>query len=119
MGAGRPVPADERAKINAVYKYVVDKTRYVALEFGIHGYKPYRCSQIFARGFGDCKDKATLIVSMLRELGIGAEMVLVRTGMRGDIKDKPASLAVFDHAIAYVPSQKLFLDGTAEHSNTT
>src|SRR6202142_1523201 len=58
---------DETAKVRAVYDYVVQKTRYVALEFGIHGYKPYRCSQIFARGFGDCKDKATLIVTMLKE----------------------------------------------------
>ncbi len=50
----------ERAKVRAIYDFVVQKTRYVALEFGIHGFKPYRCAQIFARGFGDCKDKATL-----------------------------------------------------------
>ena len=66
----------------AVYDYVVQKTRYVALEFGIHGFKPYRCAQIFARGFGDCKDKATLIVTMLKELGIPATIVIVRTGLR-------------------------------------
>ena len=63
---------DDRAKARAIYDYVVQKTRYVALEFGIHGFKPYRCAQIFARGFGDCKDKATLIVTMLGALGIKA-----------------------------------------------
>ncbi|MDB4936014.1 MAG: Cell division protein FtsK, partial [Labilithrix sp.] len=87
---------------------------YVALEFGIHGFKPYRCAQIFARGFGDCKDKATLIVTMLKELGIPATIVIVRTGLRGDFETEPASLAPFDHAIAYVPSMDVYLDGTAE-----
>ena len=105
---------DEKAKIRAVYDFVVQKTRYVALEFGIHGFKPYRCAQIFARGFGDCKDKATLIVTMLKELGIPATIVIVRTGLRGDFETEPASLAPFDHAIAYVPSIDVYLDGTAE-----
>ncbi|HEV3190307.1 MAG TPA: DUF3857 domain-containing protein, partial [Polyangiaceae bacterium] len=84
---------DEKAKVRAIYDYVVQKTRYVALEFGIHGYKPYRCAQIFARGFGDCKDKATLIVTMLGALGIRATPVIVRTANKGDIETVPASLA--------------------------
>ncbi len=105
-------------KVRAIYGYVVQNTRYVALEFGIHGYKPYRCAQIFARGFGDCKDKATLIVSMLKEAGIPATIVIVRTQMRGDFGTEPASLAPFDHAIAYVPSLDLYLDGTAEDTGS-
>jgi cellulose synthase operon protein C len=109
---------DERGKVKAVYDYVVQKTRYVALEFGIHGFKPYRCAQIFARGFGDCKDKATLIVTMLRELNIPATIVIVRTGLRGQFETEPASLAPFDHAIAYVPSLDLYLDGTAEFTGS-
>ncbi|HEY1696456.1 MAG TPA: DUF3857 domain-containing protein [Polyangiaceae bacterium] len=110
---------DERAKVRAVYDYVVQKTRYVALEFGIHGFKPYRCAQIFARGFGDCKDKATLIVTMLNALGIKATPVVVRTANKGDIEAAPASLAPFDHMIAYVPSLDLYLDGTAEYTGST
>ena len=106
-------------KVKAVYDYVVTKTRYVALEFGIHGFKPYRCAQIFARGFGDCKDKATLIVTMLKEAGIPATIVIVRTQNRGDFETDPASLAPFDHAIAYVPSLDLYLDGTAEFTGST
>jgi hypothetical protein len=105
-------------KVRAIYDYVVTKTRYVALEFGIHGFKPYRCAQIFARGFGDCKDKATLIVSMLKEAGIPATIVIVRTQNRGDFETDPASLAPFDHAIAYVPSLDLYLDGTAEFTGS-
>jgi transglutaminase-like putative cysteine protease len=109
---------EPRSKVRAIYDYVVQKTRYVALEFGIHGYKPYRCAQIFARGFGDCKDKATLIVTMLGSLGIKATPVVVRTGNKGDIETSPASLAPFDHMIAYVPSLDLYLDGTAENTGS-
>jgi tetratricopeptide (TPR) repeat protein len=109
---------DDASKVRAVYDYVVQKTRYVALEFGIHGYKPYRCAQIFARGFGDCKDKATLIVTMLGALGIKATPVVVRTGNKGDIETSPASLAPFDHMIAYVPSLDIYLDGTAENTGS-
>jgi transglutaminase-like putative cysteine protease len=94
----------ELDKVKAVYNWVVDNTRYVALEFGIYGFKPRRCVKTINRGWGDCKDKATVIVTLLKELGIAADIVIVRTGMRGAFDSKVASLAPFDHAIAYVPS---------------
>lgn len=109
----------ERDKVRAVYDWVVENTRYVALEFGIYGYKPRRCVQTVARGWGDCKDKATVIVGMLRELGIDATLVVVRSQQRGDFQSSVASLAPFDHAIAYVPSLDLYLDGTAEYTGST
>ncbi|MEM9068069.1 MAG: DUF3857 domain-containing protein [Myxococcota bacterium] len=109
----------ERDRVVAIHDWVVEHTRYVGLEFGIHGYKPYRVPQIVSRGFGDCKDKASLLYTMFREAGIDAHVVLVRTRRNGNINDLPASLAVFDHAIAYVPGLNLYIDGTAEHSGVT
>lgn len=107
---------EELEKIRAVYDYVVQRTRYVALEFGIEGYRPRRSTQTLARGWGDCKDKAALIVSMLKEVGVEAQMVLVRTSQRGEGPSEPPSYAFFDHAVAYVPKLDLFLDGTAEYT---
>lgn len=109
----------ELDKVKAVYGWVVKNTRYVALELGIYGFKPRRCVQTVARGWGDCKDKATVIVSLLRELGIPSTIVIVRTQLRGEFPSKVASLAPFDHAIAYVPSLDLYLDGTAEYAGAT
>jgi hypothetical protein len=106
----------EEEKVAAIYDLVVRSTRYVGLEFGVHGYQPYRVSQIFSRRFGDCKDKASLLVVMLREVGVSATLVLVRTRREGRVAPAPASLSVFDHAIAYVPSLHRYLDGTAEFS---
>jgi transglutaminase-like putative cysteine protease/tetratricopeptide (TPR) repeat protein len=106
----------ERAKIAAIYDWVTKNTRYVALEFGIYGYKPHRCVQTITRGWGDCKDKATALVTLLREVGVPATMVVLRTELKGGLRSKVASFAPFDHAIAYVPSQDLYLDGTAEYT---
>jgi hypothetical protein len=75
--------------------------------------------QTVTRGWGDCKDKATVIVTLLKELGIDSTIVIVRSGMRGEFDSKVASFAPFDHAIAYVPSLDLYLDGTAEYTGSS
>jgi len=104
----------DQERVRAVYDFVVGSTRYVGLEFGIHGYKPYQVSQVLARRFGDCKDKASLLLALLREVGVASELVLVRTRRSGRLDPEPASLAIFDHAIVYVPKLDRYLDGTAE-----
>ncbi len=109
------IPADdEKARIRAVYDYVLAKTRYVALEFGINSYKPYPVETILDRAFGDCKDKASLMHALLEALGIDSRLVLLRMKRLGNLPEEPASLAIFNHAILYLPQYDLFLDGTAE-----
>jgi tetratricopeptide (TPR) repeat protein/transglutaminase-like putative cysteine protease len=105
---------DELAVIRALYDFVVTNTRYVALEFGIHGFKPYRVDRVLARRFGDCKDKASLIHAMLKVAGVDSRLVLLRMRQLGALGEEPASLAAFNHAILYVPKYQLYLDGTAE-----
>ncbi|MEM1414432.1 MAG: DUF3857 domain-containing protein [Myxococcota bacterium] len=101
-------------KVAAIYAWVTENTRYVGLEFGIHGFKPYRVTQVVDRGFGDCKDTASLIYVMLKLAGVDARIALIRTSNLGLVGDAPASLSVFNHAIAYVPELDLFLDGTTD-----
>ncbi len=111
--AGGWDPATKRLLVSAVYGFVVSQTRYVGLEFGIHGYKPYRVDDVLRRRFGDCKDKASLMHALLEALGIDSRLVLLRMRRLGRIPEAPASLAVFNHAILWVPELDLFLDGTA------
>src|SRR5467141_3297787 len=106
--------SDEAARIRAVYEFVVSRTRYVGLEFGINSFKPYPVETILSRRFGDCKDKASLMHAMLEALGIDSRLVLLRTKRLGGIGTAPGSLAVLNHAILYVPKYQLYLDGTAE-----
>jgi len=107
---------DLEARVAAIHRWVVTKTRYVGIEFGIHGFKPYKVAEVVQRGYGDCKDKASLLVAMLRAVDIKADFVLVRTRDLGAIEGTPATLWAFNHAIAYVPELDLYLDGTAESS---
>lgn len=109
--AHHPNKLDRVAEIDDL---VLKNTRYVAQEFGVYGFKPYPVSQTYARRFGDCKDKASLMVALLRAAGIDAQIALVRTQRLGEIMPQPASAAIFDHAIVYVPEFDLWLDGTAE-----
>ncbi|HEX9291287.1 MAG TPA: DUF3857 domain-containing protein, partial [Anaeromyxobacteraceae bacterium] len=115
---GEPEAGDALALVQAVHSFVVTNTRYVGLEFGIHGFKPYRVDQILERRFGDCKDKASLTHALLESLGIDSRLVLLRMRRLGRMPEKPASLAVFNHAILYVPAHDLWLDGTASYSGS-
>ena len=57
--------------------------------------------------------------AMFREAGVDAHIVLTRTRRNGAYQRSSRELAVFDHAIAYVPSLDLYIDGTAEHNGIT
>jgi hypothetical protein len=105
-------------KIKRIYHYVVSEIRYNASwEFGIHGFKPYNATQIYARKFGDCKDKATLINTMLREVGIASYPVLIfGEDARGAEDISLPLMNHFNHCISWVDWQGgVFLDGTAQH----
>ncbi len=108
----------DEQRVARVYDWVTRNTRYVGLEFGIEGHKPRRSVQTIARGWGDCKDKATVLVTLLKELGVESTLVALRTARLGDFRSELASLAPFDHAIVYVPKLDLYLDGTAELTGT-
>jgi tetratricopeptide (TPR) repeat protein len=109
-------------KIRAIYDFVVTDIRYNdKWEFGIHGFKPFSAKAIFERRFGDCKDKATLIATMLQQVDIECWPVLIRGEARRFDEDLSLPLMNhFNHCIAYVPPETgegpgWFLDGTAEH----
>jgi len=107
---------NEREKIAAIQDFVLRSTHYVAQEFGIYSYKPYPVAQTYARRYGDCKDKASLMIALLRAAGIDARLALLRTRSLGAVAVQPASVALFDHAIVYIPKYDLWLDGTAEYA---
>lgn len=102
--------------VKAVNDYVNTGIRYLGLEFGIDGFKPHKVDEICNARYGDCKDKAALAVAMLTELGVDANMVILRTTDRGEIDYELPSLGLFNHAIYYVPNadgRERWIDGTA------
>ncbi|HHQ48198.1 MAG TPA: transglutaminase domain-containing protein, partial [Acidobacteria bacterium] len=106
-------------KIAALYRFVTDKIRYVALEFGEHRFRPFSADWVLRHRMGDCKDKAALLVSLLGTLKIPARMVLIRTADQGPVAVKMGLLSDFNHAIAYLPDEDRYLDGTATGHDPT
>jgi transglutaminase-like putative cysteine protease len=69
--------SDPLAKMRALTEYMQKKIRYAAIEFGIGGIQPHLATDVLAHQYGDCKDKATLLSSMLHEIGIESYYVVV------------------------------------------
>ena len=87
-------------KTEAIAEFVQKQIRYVAVEVGIGGYQPHPAGDVFRNRYGDCKDKATLLASMLFAVGIHAAPVMVHSE-RG-VVDPSAPSIVGNHMIAAI-----------------
>ena len=99
--------------IKAIHKYVSQDVRYVAISLGMGGYQPRSATDVVATGYGDCKDKATLFITMAARLGVTVYPVLLAAG--GQVERGLPTISQFNHAIAAVerPSGRVFVDLTA------
>ena len=88
-------------KIRALARYVQMQIRYVAIEIGIGGYRPHPASLVWQHRYGDCKDKATLLMALLRVLGVQAHYVLLNH-QAGIVAGKFPYIRNFDHAIVAI-----------------
>ena len=84
--------------MNRLAQFVQHDIRYVAIELGIGGWQPHPATDVFTHRYGDCKDKTTLMSSMLHEIGIDSYHVSINTERGSVTPDVPAHLA-FNHVI--------------------
>jgi tetratricopeptide (TPR) repeat protein/transglutaminase-like putative cysteine protease len=105
---------DDEARLRALYGYVSTQVHYIGISFGIGRYQPHSAAEVLANQYGDCKDKHTLLASLLTAAGIPAYPVLISTSREVD-GDVP-SPGQFDHVITVVPRPGglVWLDATAE-----
>ena len=88
---------EERAV--AVLRFVQDEIRYLGIELGRYSHEPTRPEKVFARRFGDCKDKSLLLATVYSALGIEAIPVLINTRARFSLDAWQPSPFAFDHVI--------------------
>lgn len=100
---------EPRARLEALLRFVQRDVRYVAVEVGVGGYRPSPPAQVLARRWGDCKDKAFLLIDLLAEMGIHAHPVLLRAGGDAPVDASFPSPGWFDHMIVAVPTAGLGL----------
>jgi transglutaminase-like putative cysteine protease len=85
-------------RIRALSRFAQRDVRYVAIEIGIGGYKPHPAAEIFAHRYGDCKDKATVLSSMLSQIGIKSYYMPIHA-TRGIYTEKSPPNSGFNHVI--------------------
>ncbi len=104
-------------KIAKIFYWVQDNIKYIAFEEGMRGLIPHKASYVYSKRFGDCKDMASITVSMLRLAGIDAYYTWIGT------RDLPYSYSelpspkVDNHMIAAYKDgdQYQFLDATGQY----
>lgn len=109
-------------KLKALFDFVADDIQYVNYVSG-EWWLPNRPQELLARRQGDCDDKAMLLITLLRSIGIEATEVLVQTretAQQSLLRSEKAAIPLFDHGIAYLPGQKgapgMWLDATSPQS---
>lgn len=98
----REAHATEDERIVAATRFVQDEVRYFGVELGEGSHRPRPPAEVLSRRFGDCKDKALLLVHLLRALGAQAQVALVHTSHGAALPDALPSPVAFNHAIVRV-----------------
>ena len=105
---------DDDAKLRAIYDYVSLHYHYVGIALGIGRYEPHAASEVMVNRYGDCKDKHTLLASLLSAVAITSYPAIISTRTKID-PDVPMP-SQFDHVISVVPKGKslVWMDTTLE-----
>jgi len=98
-------------------RLVQDDVRYLGLELGQSTHRPNAPAAVLSQRFGDCKDKARLLVALLRGLGVPARVALVNTELRDHVSERLPSPAAFNHVIVNLElaGRSVWVDGTRTH----
>jgi len=109
-------------KETAILDYLDREVRYTGIEFGEAALMPHELADTLSKKYGDCKDKATLLATLLRAAGIPAYVALLNAGSRMDVPADLPGMGLFDHAIVYVPADAkrkepaLWIDATDRYA---
>src|SRR5262245_12425887 len=93
----------DQERVRVISDWVQKQVRYVSIQLGTkEGYRPHPAALVFKKGYGDCKDKAVLLMAMLRSVGIESYAVLVYSDDATWVKPEFPSVLQFNHAIVAV-----------------
>jgi hypothetical protein len=114
-------PGDKEIDIvRKIFYWVQDNIRYIAFEDGKRGLVPHKPSYVLEKRYGDCKDMTSLIVGMLKSLGIKSYYTWIGTR---DIPFQytmvPTPLVDNHMIVTYIDADKnyFFLDGTSNFTS--
>jgi hypothetical protein len=88
----------ELERIQAIGRYV-QNLQYISIQIGVGRFRPHSATEVFAKSYGDCKDKANLMRAMLKAVKIQAYPVLIFSGDPTYVREDWASPRQFNHCI--------------------
>ncbi len=100
-------------KMQAIAQFVQQNVRYVAIEMGIGGWQPHSAADAFTHRYGDCKDKTTVTISMLHEIGVESYYLIVNSRRGAVTPDTPAHMGAFNHAVVAILLPKDAVDNSS------
>jgi hypothetical protein len=107
--------ANGREKVRLIFKWVQKNIKYIAIEDGDNGFVPREASLVLKRRYGDCKDKTSILVAMIRSQGLKASFAWIGSRHLPYKYSEFASLVDGDHMIAVWWDEHdapVILDGT-------
>lgn len=93
---------DRKEIVTKLLAAIQKDIRYAGVEVGEGSIIPRTPKQVLANKYGDCKDKASMLVAMLREAGVTAHVALLNAGEDFDVLPDLPGLGIFNHAIVVV-----------------
>jgi hypothetical protein len=96
----------DKEKAAILYNYMQNNMRYVSIQLGIGGLRPFPASFVDDKKYGDCKALSNYLKSALDAVGVKSNIVIIQGSNtpRNVLEDFPANY--FNHAILCIPQSK-------------
>lgn len=103
--------------IELTTRFVQDEIRYMGLEMGEYSQRPNSPEKVVKQRYGDCKDKALLLIYLLNKADITAYMAYVDTYAGKNTSDFLPSPNLFNHVVVVVEynNNKTWIDPTISY----
>lgn len=110
---------DDHARITRIYQEMQKNFRYVSIQLGIGGFKPFPAEITDKRKYGDCKALSNYMQAALEAVGIKAYQALINAGYNKEPVDPQFPCNSFNHVILCVPLAKdtVWLECTSKITN--
>ena len=93
----------DKEKARFLYNYLQQNVRYVSVQLGIGGYKPFSATFVDQKKYGDCKALSNYMYALLKAVNINADYAIIRAGDNEEPADLFFPANSFNHAILCVP----------------
>lgn len=107
---------DKSEKVAKLYQFMQENTRYISIQLGIGGLKPFPAKDVATKRYGDCKALSNYMYSILKEAGINSYYTIIKAGRGATYFNTDFPSNQFNHVILCTPLQNdtMWLECTSQ-----